>query len=350
MVLRQRLARGESIDRPAHTAEPEQTFEQFAQTWITEYAAPNLKPSQQRNVGYILNGVLIPHFGKMRLPEISARTIEQYKAVKRREGIANKTIKNHLSVLNRCLTCAYEWHVLDGQPPKIKWPKCDPTEMDFLSFDECELLLSGTEGIDYEMILTAVRTGLRQGELKGLQWSSIDWTNRSLTVRHSLDDNARILVAPKSNRIRHIPIDADVYEMLFRRKKSTGYVFTEDGEPFTHKLVTSRLRRVCEQTGLRRIGWHTLRHTFASHLAMKGVPITVVKTLMGHSDIKTTMKYSHLAPSTLRTAIDMLNPKNALNADFGQPVGSEWLRTQKADIARKITMPKEIMFEPRIDA
>jgi hypothetical protein len=56
------------------------------------------------------------------------------------------------------------WLQLEGAPPKIKWPKCDPTEMDFLSFDECELLLSNAEGVDQEMMLLAIRSGLRQGE------------------------------------------------------------------------------------------------------------------------------------------------------------------------------------------
>jgi integrase len=346
-LLRQKLARGVSLDKAAHTAEQQQTFEQFAETWMKEYVAPNLKPSQQRNVGYILSGALVPFFGDMRITEITSRAIEQYKAAKRIEGIANKTIKNHLSVLNRCLASAYEWFALEGTPPKIKWPKCDPTEMDFLSFDECELLLSNADGLDYRMILMAVRAGLRQGELKGLQWSSIDWENRSLTVRHSLDDNAQMLVAPKSNRIRHIPIDADVYEMLYRRKKNTGYVFTDNGEPFTHKLVTSRLRKVCERAGLRKIGWHTLRHTFASHLVMKGVPLTAVKELMGHSDIKTTMKYAHLAPSTLRIAIDMLNSKTKVKSKLGHYLGTEWVDVQQAEIVQKSSLPKEADYQPR---
>jgi Phage integrase family len=73
--------------------------------------------------------------------------------------------------------------------------------------------------------------------------------------------------------------------------------------------------------GLRNIGWHTLRHTFASQLAMRA-PLHVVQTLLGHSTITTTMRYAHVAPSALRTAIDMLGGKEAFNVDFGQPVGN----------------------------
>jgi glutamine synthetase len=73
---------------------------------------------------------------------------------------------------------------------------------------------------------------------------------------------------------------------------------------------------------------------------MRGVPLNVVQTLLGHSNITTTMRYAHVAPSTLRTAINMLNPKVMLNADFGQPVGNQWLEAQHKEIAQKNSVGK----------
>src|SRR6202043_471578 len=108
-------------------------------------------------------------------------------------------------------------------------------DIDYLSPEECDLLLRHANGVMYEMILTALRTGMRQGEIKGLQWSSIDWLNRNVSVRHSRDDYRKVLVAPKSNRTRHIPLDIDVYGMLYRRKGGTGHVFlARDGQPFNN--------------------------------------------------------------------------------------------------------------------
>jgi integrase len=109
--------------------------------------------------------------------------------------------------------------------PKVKWPKCPPPRTDYLSSEECELLLAHSDTIIGEMILTALRTGMRQGELKGLQWSSINWQNRSIAVRHSYCDVRQVLDTPKSNKERYIPLDIDVYEMLHRRKESTGLAF-----------------------------------------------------------------------------------------------------------------------------
>src|SRR5262249_29138219 len=148
-----------------------------------------------------------------------------------------------------------------------------------------------------------------------------------------------------SNRARHIPLDVDVYETLYRRKQETGYVFLDlDQQPFDYHRMERRLKKSCVGAGLRKIGWHTLRHTFASHLAMRGVPIPAVQQLLGHSNITTTMRYAHLAPSTLRAAIDMLNPKRMTDADFGQPVGNAWFRNEETDNAQNGLLQKGQCF------
>ena len=102
----------------------------------------------------------------------------------------------------------------------------------------------------------------------------------------------------------------------------------------------SALRKLCKSTDLRTIGWHTLRHTFASHLAMRGVPLPVIKELMGHDTITTTMRYAHVAPSTLRAAIEMLNPKTMITTDLGQPVVNQWQDNQKREIGQQAHAPK----------
>ncbi|OGG50399.1 hypothetical protein A2704_05685 [Candidatus Kaiserbacteria bacterium RIFCSPHIGHO2_01_FULL_54_36b] len=341
-MLRQKLARGESMDR-AERKDP--VFEKFAAKWFEDYVIPNNKPSEQKHKKYVLSASLVPFFGKMLVGQITSYHVDQYKAQLVKEGIANKTIKNRLTILNKCLITAYEWLQLEGTPPKIKWPKCAPPHMRYLSPDECELFLSHTEGVIHEMILTALRTGMRQGEIRGLQWSSIDWERRELTVRHSLCDIAKALVPPKSNRERYIPLDSDVYEALYERKKSTGYVFLDaDGKPFDHKRAGRRLTKIRKSVGLdkEKIGWHTFRHTFASRLVTKGVQLNRVQALLGHSSILTTMRYAHLAPTDLREAIDTLNPRHVLNESFGQPVGNQWIQKQKQEIVEKIAVAKKL--------
>ena len=332
--LKRRLAHGESIDRDPN--EHELTFAEFAWRWFDEYVVPNNKPSEQHQKRTILRSTLIPFFGEVRLIAITSRQVEQYKAEALKKGLARKSVNNYLTIFRKCVYTAFDWLALPGRPPTITWLKCPPTTADYLSPDECSLLLAHTSGIMYEMILTALRTGMRQGELKALQWSSIDWQNRSIAVQHSRCDYSGQLTSPKSNRIRHIPMDVDVYEMLHARRASTGYVFLpEGGKPFDRKLLRRRISRLCDLSGLRRIGWHTLRHTFASQLVMRGVPMTAVQMLLGHSSITTTMRYAHLAPSTLRSAIDMLNPRTAADANMCQPAVNRWVEGQRQEMFQK---------------
>ena len=335
-TLRKKLAHGEPIARTACLPDQEQLIEQFSSKWFDEYVVTNNKYSEQRHKKYILSASLVPFFGKMPVKEISTYHIEQYKASVLKKGASRKTVNNRLTVLRKCLSVAYEWLQLAGTPPKVTWLKCPPSKFDHLSPEECGLLLSHADRVVRDMILTALRTGMRQGELKGLQWSSVNWQNQIITVRHSRNDYTKQLEPPKSNRERHIPMDADVYTALFNRKKDTGYVFLDtDKQPFDGKRLIRRLAKVCKKAGMRKIGWHVLRHTFASHLAMRGVPLNAIQELMGHSTITTTMRYAHLAPSTLRSAIDMLNPKMMLSASFGQPVGNAWFLEQQKEITQK---------------
>lgn len=330
-VLRARLARGEPLEGP-RKRQPERLFAAFAEIWFNDYVKPNNKYSEQLAKKYALSSSLIPFFGRMPIGKITAHDIERYKAQQVQAGLKNKTITNRLSVLNKCLITAYEWLGLEGSPPKIKWPKWRLPEIDYLSPDECDLLVSHATGIVYEMVVLALRTGMRQGEIRALQWSSIDWLTRSLAVRHSRDDFQRILVPPKNGRTRHIPLDIDVYAFLHGRKRETGYVFlTPEGKPFTSDRLHDVMGRLCKTAGLRRIGWHTLRHTFASHLAMRGVPLPAIKELLGHATITTTMRYAHVSPSTLRAAIEMLNPKTMPHTDLGQPAVNAWQEMQRHD-------------------
>lgn len=334
ITLRQKLSRGESLDSAETGVHREVTFEQFAWKWFDEYVVPNNKYSEQRAKRYALRSSLVPFFGGLPVEKITNRHVEQYKARVLATGLSRKTINNRLTIFRKCMWTAYEWLALPGAPPKVTWLKCPPHIADYLSPDECDLLLSHARGINRDMILIALRSGMRQGELKALQWSSIDWQNRSIAVQHSRCDYTGELTSPKNNRVRHIPMEIDVYEILLQRKKSTGYVFlNERKQPFDAQCLKRRLARVRRRAGLRSIGWHTLRHTFASQLVMRGVPMNAVQMLMGHSSITTTMRYAHLAPSTLRAAIDMLNPKTLFSADFGQPVGNAWLETQRRETA-----------------
>ena len=103
----------------------------------------------------------------------------------------------------------------------------------------------------------------------------------------------------------------------------------EQQRPFTGNLLLQHLHRAQKKAGLRRFGWHTLRHTFASHLAVNGIPIRVVQELLGHSTITMTMRYSHVAPGNLRAAVNTLAPSNGGSVVLENPWGTVQTQYEK---------------------
>ena len=314
-LLRQRLARGEPI---IESEAKVLSFKEFTQKWFEVYVRNNNKPSEQRTKERILRVHLVPFFGKFQLDSIQNVNIEEYKASRLNKGLVAKTINNQLTVLSKCLVTAKEWGVIDDVPI-IKLLRVAPSDFDHLTHEECDLLLSGAEneGVYKSMLLLALRTGLRFGELIALDWRDVDWNKGQLTIRRSIVDG-KLQNSTKGNKIRYIPLTKEVSEMLTMRKKMDGYVFNRDGEPIIYSSSCNVLVRVCKRAGMRNIGWHVCRHTFASHLAQNGIPLQSIQKLMGHSDIRTTQRYSHLSSSNLKDAVATLEPKQAFFENMGQ--------------------------------
>lgn len=333
-TLRQKLARGEPVNNAAPLPEQELLFKNFAWKWFEEYSIPNNKPSEQRNKRNVLRGSLIPFFGNIRVDRVTTRDIAQFKAKELAKGLKSKSVNNKLATLGKLLRTAYEWHNFKQAPPTVELLKCPPPKTEYLSREECVLLLSNSDGLTHDMILLALRTGMRLGEIMGLQWTDVDWQSQTIHVCHSWDDRAKKLGSPKSNRSRLVPMDADVYALLYRRKKDTGFVFLNEevtNEVFHSRYLSRRLEEACKRAGLRHIGWHALRHTFASHLTNGRVPLNVVKALLGHSNVSTTMRYVHHSTDDLRQAITILSPKTAFSADFGQPAGNTQTEVERQE-------------------
>ena len=303
-VLKQRLARGEPIDK---VEVRKIAFSEFVVQWMRDYVEVNNKHSEIASKKTIMRAHLIPFFGKAVMNEISNIDVEQFKSLKLRENKSNKSINNYLAVLRKLLVTAEEWGLLE-KVPKIKPLKVMPCKTDYLTIDECDGLLSNADGIWKDMILFAIKTGLRFGEIAALKWQDVDFRNSQIIVRHSI-----VMDIPqdstKSNKIRYVPIIYEVRSMLLRRMSSASgeYVFCTNDDAFLKRERCRRkLLKICARAGIRRIGWHTLRHTFASHLAEKGISPITIKDLLGHSDIKTTMRYAHLGPSAVLEAIKVL--------------------------------------------
>jgi integrase len=163
-------------------------------------------------------------------------------------------------------------------------------------------------------LLVAGEAGLRQGEIIALEWGDVDLVAGTITVRRS--SWRGFVGTPKSGRDRKIPLTMRLAAALrANRHLRSDLVFCQDdGKPLTRSSVEGVLQFACKRAGLRLVGSHVLRHTFCSHLAMRGAAPKAIQELAGHSTLNMTLRYMHLALSALREAIGLLN--------FGQPVGT----------------------------
>ena len=248
----------------------------------------------------------MPFFKGMTLDEIDGRVIERYKAEKLDSGLHPKTVNNQLTMLNKMLNLAVEWRVLT-HAPKIKWLKTPEPEFDFLDFEEAARLIAAATGDTGAMIVIALKTGMRLGELIALRWEDVDLVAGKINIRRAA---ARGIVGtPKSGKSREIPLSPEARRVLTAHRHLKGEIVfcAESGAMRTKESCKWPLWSACRRAGLRLIGWHKLRHTFASHLAMRGVPLKAVQELLGHATIEMTMRYAHLSPAIHRDAVAQLD-------------------------------------------
>ena len=312
--------RKEEPSQPEPERQESPTFAKFSELFIKTYAKTNNRASTAREKRRALKRGLVQELGDLRLDQIGAREIEAFKARRKADGVANKTINEELSILSKILDYATEIGDLTTLPPKIRRLKVQPPSFDFFDFDEAERLIDAARrSADpwCAMIPFAVLTGLRLGELRGLQWDDVDLRAARMHVQRAADDKGE-LTPTKSYRGRVLDLAQRAVAILREHRHLRGpFVFClEDGSMLHNHHCESKSRRerddsplmkVCREAGLRRMGWHGLRHTYASHLIMLGASLNEVKELLGHSSIQMTMRYAHLSPRARQSAVALLD-------------------------------------------
>jgi integrase len=318
------LATGEVKPTPAPEPPKKEipTLSQFAPLFLEISSVAN-KPSALASNELVLRRHLLPRLGSRRLDEISYEDVEDLKihlaTAKRRSGkpLKAKTVSNIMATLHRLLIIAKKRSVILALP-EFERIRCPPPEFDFLSFEEAPKLLAAAHGEWRTLITLALRTGLRRGELLALRWQDVDLQVGKLLVRQNLVRG--VFGTPKSGKSREVPLSAATVAMLTSHRHLRGpLVFCNDLGGFwkVHQLRLA-LKVARKRAGLRHLGWHTLRHSFASHLAMRNVPLKAVQELLGHASIQMTMRYAHLSPIVSRTAVDLLDSPGAV-AGWQQP-------------------------------
>lgn len=242
------------------------------------------------------------------LSGIKPQDIEAFKA-ERIKTVQPATVNRDLACLRHMFNKAIQWGYLSSSPMKgIKLLKEPPGRLRFLSKEEAtrllELVPAGTRAI----VAFALNTGMRKSEILNLTWKDTDLKNKLVIVEKT-----------KTNERRIIPMNDMVYNLLIKlsMNKKADHVFSDDIKVNLRKSFEAGLKKA----QIEDFRFHDLRHTFASHLVMAGASLKVIQQLLGHKDIKMTMRYSHLSQEHLQDIINRLS--------FGQEHGTNMAQTAK---------------------
>jgi integrase len=307
--------------REANTKTEAPTLQEFAPRFVDGYARANRqKPSGIAAKETILKVHLIPQLGTRRLDAISSEDVQQLKNHLRHK--APKTVNNALTVLNTLLKQAVEWNVIVRHPCTIRLLPIHKGSARFHDFDEYARLVAAAKSTDaraHLIVLLGGDAGLRCGEMMALEWTDVDLAKRQLCVQRS-DWKGHVTV-PKGGRLRYVPLTTRLTAALrdHRHLRGRRVLCADDGRALRQREVQGLVLRAARRANLANGGVHVLRHTFCSHLAMRGAPGRAIQELAGHGDLGTTQRYMHLSPAALDAAIRLLD-SGAIGRSFGDIV------------------------------
>jgi integrase len=276
------------------------------QYFLDEKYAPWLKSRNPKTAEKTVKAFQssFPKFMDFQLSDINAWEIEKWRNKRLTDGVKPATTNRQINTIKGCLSRAVEWGAIDSHDlNKVKTLTVDNSKVRYLSKDEETRLRDNLKGCDTEflevIVLLALNTGMRKGELLSLEWNHINFDNKIVTVDFQ---NA------KSGNTRHLPLNTQAFNTLKQWQQETngiGFVFKDknNAQLKDFPYVWGALLDEAQITNFR---FHDLRHHFASKLVMASVDLNTVRELLGHSDLKMTLRYAHLAPEHKAAAVNLI--------------------------------------------
>jgi integrase len=313
---------------------PVPTFKEHAKMWL---ALPH-DWKESTKEAYLLNLKLhiLPVLGNYRIDEIKRKDLKAFFDKLLSEGMASSTVSLVRSPISGVLSHALDSELIDNNPLSgLKLDKKNNAlQIEPLSKEDVGLLLESIKvyegGIYYPSILCALRTGMRIGEIKALEWEDLDFENRLIEVKHSCRRGR--ITKPKNGKSRRVDMTPHLAETLKNLRVSQMRYTLQKGRPFsdwvfansrgnmlTYKAFRKALTGCLKKAGLRKIRIHDLRHTYATIRLLSGHNIGDISYQLGHSSIKITYDtYGHWMPGKFKSEVDELDNMHS-NAPHAHP-------------------------------
>ena len=256
---------------------------------------------------------LLPTFGAWRIKDITKAEVQRFLTEKRRQGFSGSSVHGMRTALGKVLQAAVDWNYLEQNSARgIRLGDRTPAkERAYLLPEQLSPLLTSLSEPCRRLVVIAVLTGLRIGELLALRWKHVDLIHDVIHVRETVHEGRFGSPKTKSSR-RDVPMSQPVREALMvqRSERSSAgtesLIFTSRNDtPINPKNLLRRvLQPTCRRLGLPVISWHSFRHTHATLLGEVGESLRTAQAILGHSDLKTTLNiYTHAIPESQKRAV-----------------------------------------------
>lgn len=308
-------------------------FSEFTEIWKRDYGSKELAPSTYKRYCRMLETRLLPYFGHFYINKIKPTDIMKFydllekdtqlvrkkgnNGSKTKKPLSGKTILEHHRLLRAMLHKAVYWQLIVANPAeRVQPPKARKPKRRSYDDEQTKILLENLEQLSIEdtkykvAIILTVFTGVRLGELMGLEWQDVDFKNGIISINRSsqyLSDMGVFTKVPKTeSSIREIAIPdfiislLEEYKLWYKEQKSIyGELWTNsdrlfvqaDGKPMHPSTISKWFVKYVGQIGLPVINFHGLRHTNASLLVAQNIDIAVISARLGHAQISTTLDF-----------------------------------------------------------
>lgn len=313
------------------------SFKDYLSTWLINYAKTNCAPRTYEGYEYIVKQHINPELGNITMDNLKPMHFQNYYSKKLtmgrkdgRGGLSAKSVLAHHRLIHEALEFAVKWQVIGINPAKAATPpRPEKKEVNVLTREEIYKLLEGAKTkYFYEAIFLAINTGMRRGEIFGLRWCDVDFTNQTFSIRQTLQRlKGEGLVFRKATKTdgsrRSIAVSEAVLNMLKterakqnQQKLKLGSYYqdhdlvmaNEDGTPINIDYLSREFGRLVKRLDIPYVRFHDLRHTHATLLLQQGEHPKVVSERLGHSTIAITMDiYSHVMPNMQKEAVKKLD-------------------------------------------
>lgn len=293
----------------------------WVEYFLKEYKSANLKQTTLDQYESLYKAYINPYFKGYHLRSLTTDRIQKFiNFMHCAKGLSASTIRSTVNVISTAIDKAVKLGYTGTNPTAdVELPPIKKSVVDALNDAELKQLFNVLDGEFYGYaIKLCINSGLRRGELLGLQWTDIDLENNVIHVKNNLVKTSKgcLLQSPKTkSSVRDIVISDDVCAMLKKRRKeySDDIYFVRQlskDQPMSPDNFSRRYRCICEKAGITGKGVHRLRHTFATIAFQAGVFPKITQEQLGHSDLKTTMKtYTHLNHNAVKTAVNVIGDR-----------------------------------------